>query len=67
MNDIKITLPDEIYFLQTIPDSISNSMNEEFSIYYENIIYPYSDFSEELQRLSKTTISYPALRSSTQV
>lgn len=43
MNDIKITLPDKIYFLQTIPDSISNSMNEEFSIYYENIIYPYSD------------------------
>lgn len=43
MENIMITLPEKIYFLKSVPDIISNSGYEEFSIYYENIIYPYSD------------------------
>ena len=43
MENIMITIPDKIYFLKTIPDNISNSKYNEFSIYYENIIYPYSE------------------------
>ncbi len=43
MEKISIILPGKIYFLKTIPDPISNSAYEEFSIYYENIIYPYSE------------------------
>ena len=43
MKKIMITLPQKIYFLKTVPDAVSNSGYEEFSIYYENIIYPYSD------------------------
>jgi len=43
MKKIMITIPDKVYFLKTIPDIVSNAGYEEFSVYYENIIYPYSD------------------------
>lgn len=43
MENIMITIPEKIYFLKTTPDAVSNAGYEEFSIYYENIIYPYSE------------------------
>lgn len=43
MKKIMIILPEQVYFLKTIKDPVLSPDHEELSIYYENIIYPYSD------------------------